>query len=402
MPEQDQGSFAARVWRRLDQPVRILVYLLIILSLVMIYQQSQYLLVHLINVLLLFVFAAIIALLLTPVIDLLQRLAPFKAQRILAVLLVYVVIIGAIAGVIALVTPALIGQARQLPALETRAISIVRGMQNDVNAAGIPLQLSLPSGAGLISTGALGSALGVVQGTVGTLVSILLVFVISIYLLVEGRELVATGRRLFPRHEDVYDFTLVALGTTFGQYARGQLIMSLVMGTYTAVGMTLIGVPYAVVIGILTFFLEFLPLIGAPIGMGIAVIIALVFKGPLIGLLALIIALGGHAIEAYILGPRVTGSATRIHPLVAMAALLIGAELGGVLGALFGVPVAALLNVFLGALYRARRGEEAPLSASRTGELHPEALPRLSEEISEAAEEGPIEDKPVPRAAADR
>lgn len=402
MPEQDQGSFAARAWRRLDQPVRILVYLLIILSLVMIYQQSQYLLVHLINVLLLFVFAAIIALLLTPVIDLLQRLAPFKAQRILAVLLVYVVIIGAIAGVIALVTPALIGQARQLPALETRAISIVRGLQNDVNAAGIPLQLSLPSGAGLISTGALGSALGVVQGTVGTLVSILLVFVISIYLLVEGRELVATGRRLFPRHEDVYDFTLVALGTTFGQYARGQLIMSLVMGTYTAVGMTLIGVPYAVVIGILTFFLEFLPLIGAPIGMGIAVIIALVFKGPLIGLLALIIALGGHAIEAYILGPRVTGSATRIHPLVAMAALLIGAELGGVLGALFGVPVAALLNVFLGALYRARRGEEAPLSASRTGELHPEALPRLSEEISEAAEEGPIEDKPVPRAAADR
>jgi predicted PurR-regulated permease PerM len=132
------------------------------------------------------------------------------------------------------------------------------------------------------------------------------------------------------------------------------------------------------------------------------VLIALIFKGPVVALFALAIALGGHAIEAYILGPRVTGSATRIHPLVAMAALLIGADLGGILGALFGVPVAAVLNVFLGALYRARRGDEAPLSASPSGEVHAEALPRLSEEISETEEEGPIEDKPVPKAASDR
>ena len=159
---------------------------------------------------------------------------------------------------------------------------------------------------------------------------------------------------------------------------------------------------HAVVLGILTFFLEFLPLIGAPVGMGVAVLIALAFKGPLVGLLALIVALGGHAIEAYILGPRVTGSATRIHPLVAMAALLIGAELGGILGALFGVPIAALLNVFLGALYRARRGEDTPLSASPSGQVHAEALPRLSQEISEVAEEGPIEDKPVPHTAGER
>src|SRR5438552_10250041 len=116
--------------------------------------------------------------------------------------------------------------------------------------------------------------------------------------------------------------------------------MSLVMGTYTGVAMTLIGVPYAVVLGILTFFLEFLPLIGAPIGMGLAVVIALVFKGPLVALLALVVALGGHAIEAYILGPRVTGSATRIHPLAAIGSPLIAAELAGTLGALFAVRTA--------------------------------------------------------------
>jgi predicted PurR-regulated permease PerM len=402
MAGHEQGGQLTRAWRHLERPVRILVYLLIALSVVMLYHQSEYLVVHLFNVFLLFVFAAIIALLLTPVIDRMEKLPIFKGRRALAVILLYVVIIGLFAGVIALVTPALIGQAKQLPALEARAIAFVRDLQNAIDNAGIPLQLSLPSATGGISTAVLGSVLGILTGTLGTLINILLVIVISIYLLVEGRQLIASMRKLFPRREEVYDFTLVAVGTTVGQYARGQLIMSFVMGTYTGVAMTLIGVPYAVVLGILTFFLEFLPLIGAPVGMGLAVLIALAFKGPLVGLLALIIALGGHAIEAYILGPRVTGSATRIHPLVAMAALLIGAELAGILGALFGVPLAALANVFLGALYRARRGEGSPLSASPTGEVHAEALPRLSEEISEVAEEGPIEDKPVPHTAGER
>jgi predicted PurR-regulated permease PerM len=399
MAEHEKGGSVTRNWRHLQRPVEILVYVLIALSAVMLYHQSEYLVVHLFNVFLLFAFAAIIALLLTPVIDMMERLTIFKGRRTFAVLLLYVVIIGIVAGLIVLVTPALIYQAKQLPALESRATAFVTYLQNAIDSTGIPLKLSLPTGSGAISTAVLGSVLGILTGTVGTLISILLVIVISIYLLVEGRMLIASMRKLFAGREDVYDFILVAIGTTIGQYARGQLAMSLVMGTYTGLAMTLIGVPYAVVLGVLTFFLEFLPLIGAPIGMGLAVVIALVFKGPFIGLLALVIALGGHAIEAYILGPRVTGSATRIHPLVAMAALLVGAELGGILGALFGVPIAALLNVFLGALYRAQRGEEAPLSASPSGEVHAEALPRLSEEISEAAGEGPIEDKPVPHTA---
>jgi predicted PurR-regulated permease PerM len=402
MPEQPHGGYAARAWRQFQQPVRILVYLLIALSLVLLYHQSEYLVVHLFNVVLIFIFAAIIALLLTPVVDQLEEHTLLKGHRVIAVLVVYIVILGLIGLVIGLVAPPLIGQAKQLPALESRAIALIQALQTAIDNAGIPLKLSLPSSTSGIATAVLGSVFGILTGTVGTMISLLLVIVISIYLLAEGRQLIATLRKLFPGHEEVYDFTLVAVGTTFGQYARGQLIMSLVMGTYTAVAMSIIGVPYAVVLGILTFFLEFLPLIGAPIGMGLAVIIALVFKGPFVALLALGIALGGHAIEAYILGPRVTGSATRIHPLVAMAALLIGAELGGILGALFGVPIAALLNVFLGALYRAQRGHEAPLSASPSGEVHAEALPRLSEEISETAEEGPIEDKPVPHTASER
>src|ERR1700737_891945 len=194
MAEHEKGGFLIRSLRHLERPTQILVFLLIALSAVMLYHQSEYLVVHLFNVFLLFVFAAIIALLLTPVIDRMERLTVFKGRRVFAVLLLYVVIIGIVAGLIALVTPALIYQAKQLPALESRALGLVRSIQATIDSAGIPLKLSLPSGAGGISTAVLGSVLGILSGTVGTLINVLLVTVMSIYLLVEGRMLIASIR----------------------------------------------------------------------------------------------------------------------------------------------------------------------------------------------------------------
>src|SRR5947209_1828078 len=216
MASHEQGGQLSRAWRHLERPVRILVYVLIPLSVVMLYHQSEFLVVHLFNVFLLFVFAAIIALLLTPVIDRMEALPIFKGHRVVAVVLLYLIIIGLVAGVIALVTPALIGQAKQLPALESRAITLVRDLQDTIDNAGIPLKLSLPSASSGISTAVLGSVLGILTGTLGTLISVLLVVGISIYLLGEGRQLIASMRKLFPGREEVYDFTLVAVGTTVG------------------------------------------------------------------------------------------------------------------------------------------------------------------------------------------
>src|SRR5438876_12316001 len=156
----DDERIVTRAWRHLERPVRILVYVLIALTLVMLFHQSEYLVVHLFNVSLLFVVAAIIALLLTPVIDRIEALPIFKGHRVVAVVLLYLIIIGLVAGVIALVTPALIGQAKQLPALESRAITLVRDLQDAIDNAGTPLNLSLPSASGGISTAVLGSVLG--------------------------------------------------------------------------------------------------------------------------------------------------------------------------------------------------------------------------------------------------
>src|ERR671927_140407 len=102
MAEQDRT-----LWRgggagnQLEGPGRTLVLLLIALSLVLIYYPTQVFVVHVFNVLLLFVFAAIIALLLNPVVDRMERLRPFRGRRFLAVLVLYVIVIGLIAAAIA-------------------------------------------------------------------------------------------------------------------------------------------------------------------------------------------------------------------------------------------------------------------------------------------------------------
>ncbi len=375
--------------------MEILVYLLIAVAIVELYTRAAFLVTHIFSVLLLFVFGGIIALLLTPVVDGMETVPIFRKRRGLAAIALLLVLLAVVAGIVALVTPSLVAQAKALPELLSKGQGLLSGLQDQLNSHGIPFQVQAPTGNP--SNGqVIGSALSILGGTLTTVIDILLVTVISIYFLAQGRELIAAGRKLFPGHHAVFDFILLAIGTTMAGYARGQLLMSVGMGLYTGIGMSLVGVRYAIVLGILTFFLEFIPLVGAPVGMALAVVVAL-FQSPLTALLALIVGVGGHALEAYIIGPRVSGHATRLHPLAAMGALLIGAELGGVLGALFAVPVAAIANVFLGAIYRAGRGQEA-LTTSEDGVVKPVALPRLGEEIGEVKDEGPLEGE-VPHTA---
>jgi hypothetical protein len=224
-----------------------------------------------------------------------------------------------------------------------------------------------------------GARLGLVTGLVGSIVSIVLLVVISVYLLIEGRAVIATLRRLFPAHTRMFDFMVLAVGSTADAYVRGQVLMSLLIGVYTTVTMAALGVHFAVVLGVAAAILELVPLIGAVIAMALAVGVAFL-QSPTLGIAAVVVGLMGHAIEAYIVGPRVSGRVTRLHPLVAMAGLLIGAEVAGVLGALFGVPIAAIANIVLGAAYRWHQGA-TPLTTSARGKIKADTLPRLGDEI---------------------
>jgi len=373
------------LWDR--RPVKTLIWLLIIAAVIQVYRGAEYLVTHVFSVLLLFIFATVIALILTPAVDWMQRVRPFRGHRGLAVLTLYIGGIALVAGAIAAVTPSLVAQAKQLPMLMTQ-------VQAELDHRGLPFQLNSLSKA--VSGEQVAVALGVVAAVVSGVVNVVLVVVISIYLLIEGRVIVATARNLFPKREKEFDFVAVAVGSTVAAYVRGQLVLSVTIGTYTGITLTLIGVKYGLVIGVAAFFLEFIPIVGAAVAMVVAVLVALL-QSPLLGLLAGIVGLLGHALEAYVVGPRIAGRVTQLHALVAMAALLVGAELGGILGAVFAVPIAAVGNIFLGAAYRARQGEKA-MSTADHGEVSVDALPRLGEEVGVVEEEG-VAGAPVPRTA---
>ena len=145
-------------------------------------------------------------------------------------------------------------------------------LQAQLQAHGISFKLS--SLTKTVSGAQLGVALGVAGTLLSTIASIVLIFVISIYLAIEGRVLVATARNLLPNHQRQFDFVTLAVGSTLMAYVRGQLIMSCIIGVYMGTALTLLGVHYGILLGVAAFFLEFIPIVGAVVAMGIAIVVA--------------------------------------------------------------------------------------------------------------------------------
>jgi predicted PurR-regulated permease PerM len=215
---------------------------------------------------------------------------------------------------------------------------------------------SLPTS--LVSSGSiLHSALGIATTVVGSIINIILTFVIGFYLLRDGERVRSGIRNLLPANfRAKYDFGTDALAFVVGGYVRAQVVMALIIGTLAGVGCAIIGVRYSVVIGVTVGILELVPIFGALVGSLVAITIA-AFQG--IGIVVVVVGwfIVIHFLEAYVLGPRITGVRVDLHPLIALLSMLIGIEVAGFLGALFAVPIAGLVNVFIRAFYWEVRAE---------------------------------------------
>jgi predicted PurR-regulated permease PerM len=384
----------ARDFANLARPLRVLIYLLIALAIVELYRQASTLVLQLTNIGLIFMFAAVIAMLVTPIVDRVQGRPLLRGHRGTAVLLLYGAILLLLGVAAALLAPTVIADAsrlgQQVPAIEDAAQRALDAAQASLRAFGINLAYKIPRGGTSLGGDISPASLTRIGGLVSPLVNTLLVIVVSIYLTSQGRQLVATARKLFPAQERLFDFTMLAVGAAVAAYVRAQLLMSLLMGLYTGVTLTLLGVHYAAALGVAVFFLEMLPLVGAPIGFLLAIVVAAT-QSLQLAIEATAVSLVGHAIEAYILGPRISGKVTRIHPLAAMGALLIGAELGGILGALLAIPVAVIGNIFLGALYVSSQGHDGLQIANTPGPVGVSDLPSLADQIAVNADDAQTE-----------
>ncbi len=158
-----------------------------------------------------------------------------------------------------------------------------------------------------------------------------------------------------------------------GGYVRARLIVSAVVGTLATVGLWLIGMPFWLVLGILVGVANLVPMLGAWIG-GIPVaLVALLLKPPSFLILVLVVITVAHAVDGYILSPLVLKETTRLHPVVVLLAVLLGAELAGFWGILAAIPVAGLVQYLLREWVLPRLRDEAaapvPLQPSGAGSV---------------------------------
>lgn len=362
----DREAQHATKWaRRRDIPIAILAWL--VLSGLLIWAAS-----YIIRSILVVIVAALLAFALTPGVKLLERVMP----RVLAVIVVYLVVLGGISLVLYEIVSTTIGQISSL-ATNIQGLLTTPGQQQPIlqflQRFGIT-SAQLRGIEQLIeqqATGIVGGALPLISGIADFMLNILVVAILSIYLVLDGGRAVGWLRRNAPvmQREHIH-FFLDTLERVIGGYIRGQLIMSSLVGLLVGIGMTLFGVPYAVLLGVVAFILEFIPIIGTIISGVLCVLIAFT-KGWLIALFVLIYFVIVHVIEGDILAPRIVGKAVGVHPAVSLFALLAGAELFGIWGAVLGSPLAGLIQAVLITVWQDWRAN------------HPEQFPQDGEENEE-------------------
>jgi len=159
--------------------------------------------------------------------------------------------------------------------------------------------------------------------------NILLTIVISIYLLVDGSRAIRWLRKGTPVSQRGRVTALFAMMQhVIGGYIRGQILLCLIVGTIVGVGLAILRMPYAVLLGVLSFVTEFIPVLGTIFAGTVAVLLALT-QGWLMAALVLGYFVLVHIFEGYFLAPRLVGKSVGLNGAVALLALTIGGELFG-------------------------------------------------------------------------
>jgi predicted PurR-regulated permease PerM len=310
------------------------------------------------HTLVLFGLAAVLAFALSGPVDM---LTPRIGNRLLAIVAVYLLVGIVVVGGIILLAGPFVRQASDLAGalpqyaseLQARAPEVQTtlgqyGIQTDLEQLKAQAASAIEKG----GTDVLKNLVGTLADVGGMILDIVLALVISLYLLVDGPRFGERSLALIPsQHRAKALFLQDNVSRVLGGYLRGQLTLAVIIGILAGVGTALLGLPYAVVLGVLAGLFELVPMFGPILSVVPAVLVALFMPFPTVVWVVLFF-LVIQQVENNVLAPRISGHAVGLHPLGAMFALLAGFQLAGLLGGLFAVPLAGVLWVLLGAAYR--------------------------------------------------
>lgn len=304
-----------------------------------------------------FIIAFLIAYLMNPFVVYLEKKKIKRFASALISLLLILVFSGLL---VSLIVPPFVNQIGNLISIAPKKISelekfFTETILPELNRLGIiypdiqkNLSTEIPAKLQSILNGLLSGLLNIFSGLsfiFNQIINIVVIPVITFYFLRDYDKISETIPNLFnEEHRLRVKNVGERINKIFGNYIRGYILISLINGTIITTGLTIIGVPYAVVLGILSALLNFIPYFGMVISLSIGFLIS-VLSG-LSGLkliLVLVLYIGENIIENYFISPKIIGESVGLHPLLVLLALFVFGYFGGLIGMLIGVPVTALI-----------------------------------------------------------
>ena len=307
-----------------------------------------------------FVWAGILAYALNPIVNLLSRTV--RAPRQATVALLYVITVGLVVLGSVLLVPRVVAQINEvverLPELVNQ---IDASLPETMLGEPVSMQGLLDSAAdgvtGLLSDTA--AALRAFRTAFQGVLHVLLALVAAGYLLLAGPHLIQNLISLFPTSQQAEIKQLVtAIDKVFGGFIRGEIVLVVIMSIMTYIGLSIIGIPFALILALATGILELIPVFGPLIAaippIGLALVVNNNFGWP--GWVAATVVAAMYTIlrqtEDYFVIPNVIGRVVRVHPLIALFAIFAGLQIWGVTGMVIALPVAGVARVLLLYVYR--------------------------------------------------
>lgn len=277
--------------------------------------------------------------------------------RALSVVIVYVVLIGVLAVISVGLIPIIVDQFGQLTSnlsgysknvTETisrfQTFSVQHGFQQNLEESLSSLQKGISESFGSVFT--------TVKGIFGGLATLFIILVLTFYMVAEGDKMQKYFKSLAPAEYQPFLADLMKkMQIKIGAWLRGQLILGVVVGLSVYIGLLIIGVKYALLLGLIAGLFEIVPYVG-PIFSTIPAAIIGFAHSPITGIAVLLLFWIVQQLENHILVPNIMQKVTGLNPVVSIIALLVGIKVGGIIGAIFAIPIATIISVVLEDIFK--------------------------------------------------
>ncbi|MDP2661151.1 MAG: AI-2E family transporter [Dehalococcoidia bacterium] len=331
------------------------------------------------DIILMFFLAWLLAFILTPLARFLTQYN--RQKKILAVVEIYagLILLLLLLGMLAI--PAIAAQLYQLgaslPGHITSLPTAVTAFQSWFGDRGIVVDLSsllqsqsLVQGANSLGAVLAQNALGIAQFLASAVTGLFIILVLSFYMMMDGERIARDIVKLLPaRFKEEAGVFIDSIDRTFGGYIRGVLIQAVVYGIGTAIVMRIAGLGFIEVVSIFAGAMMVIPIFGGLLAIIPPFFIA-VFGGSLLTIVFVLVALLIlQQVVLNVVAPKVMSENVGIHPLLVFLAILLGLKVAGVWGAIFGVPVAGVVNGMAQFFINRGQATKAPIPAAVTPPL---------------------------------